>query len=125
MNQLSLIGRIVRPIELQEVGAGRFVANNTLAVQRLKKKEDGQSQADFIPIVVWDKLAHLLKQYCSKGSLIGVNGRLASRSYTNGNNQKVYVVELIVDDLHFIDPKKKQDTQETTSDSPDIVELPF
>ena len=116
MNHVSIIGRLVRPIELQEVGTGRFVCNNTLAVQRIRKKDDGQQQADFIPIVVWDKTAHLLKQYCSKGTLLGVNGRMVSRSYVNKQNQRVYVVEMIVEEIHFIESKKKVE---------EAVEIPF
>ncbi|MDE1547708.1 single-stranded DNA-binding protein [Jeotgalibaca caeni] len=107
MNHVSLLGRLVRSVEVQEVGHGRFVSNNTLAVQRLGKKEEGQQQADFIPVVFWDKTAHLLKEYCGKGSLIGLNGKLASRSYLNKQEQQVFVVELVVESLHFVEPKKK------------------
>lgn len=130
MNQISLLGRLVRPVDVQEVGHGRFVCNNTLAVSRIGRREDGQQQADFIPVVFWDKTAHLLKEYCHKGSLIGVTGKLASRSYTNKNNQQVYVIEMIVDGLHFVEPKNKptdapvpQTTQ--VNEEQEAVELPF
>ncbi len=130
MNQISLLGRLVRPVDVQEVGHGRFVCNNTLAVSRIGRREDGQQQADFIPVVFWDKTAHLLKEYCHKGSLIGVTGKLASRSYMNKSNQQVYVIEMIVDGLHFVEPKNKpantpvpQTAQ--VNEEQEAVELPF
>lgn len=126
MNQVSLIGRLVRPIELQEIGRGRFVCNNTLAINRIGRKEEGQQTADFIPVVFWDKSAHLLKEFCDKGSLIGVNGKLQSRSYTNKQHQQIYVVELLVETMHFIDTRKKSTSQPQAEPEHDIpVELPF
>lgn len=118
MNQVSLLGRLVRPIEVQEVGHGNFVVNNTLAVSRIGRKEEGQQQADFIPVVFWGKQAHLLKEYCTKGNLLGVNGRLQSRSYTNKADQQVYVVELLVETMHFVEAKKKEVPEEH-------MDLPF
>lgn len=105
MNQVSLIGRLVRNVQFQQVSPDRAVVNNTLAVSRHRKNEEGQT-ADFVPLVFWNKTAELVQRYCEKGTLIGVNGHLASRSYINKQEQQVYVLELIVDDLHFIEPKK-------------------
>lgn len=107
MNQVSLLGRLVRPVELQGVGSDRVVCNNTLAVQRFRKKEEAQAQADFIPVVFWGNTARLLHQYCAKGNLLAVNGHLASRSYTNKQNQQVYVVELIAEEIHFVESRKE------------------
>ena len=130
MNQISLLGRLVRPIDVQEVGHGRFVCNNTLAVSRIGRREDGQQQADFIPIAFWDKTAHLLKEYCHKGSLLGVTGKLASRSYTNKNEQQVYVIEMVVDGIHFVEPKNKTTSAPVTksfqtTQQQEVVEIPF
>ena len=63
MNQVSLIGRLVRPIQVQQVNGERQVCNNTLAVQRLRKADEGQPQADFIPVVFWGANANLVEQY--------------------------------------------------------------
>lgn len=112
MNQVSLLGRLVRPIELQEVGSDRVVCNNTLAIQRLRKKNDTQPQADFIPVVFWGNTARLLHQYCGKGNQIGVNGHLTSRSYTNKQEQQVFVVELIAEEIHFVESKKEATSTE-------------
>lgn len=107
MNQVSLIGRLVRSVQLQQIAPDRAVVNNTLAVNRYRKGDDGQTLADFVPIVFWNKSAELVDRYCQKGSLIGVNGHLASRSYVNKQEQQVFVLELVVDDLHFIEPRKE------------------
>ncbi|AQS52446.1 Single-stranded DNA-binding protein B [Jeotgalibaca dankookensis] len=123
MNHVSLIGRLVRPVELQEVGHGSVVCNNTLAVRNAKKNENGQALADFIPLVFWDKTALLLRDYCAKGNQIGVTGRMVSRSYVNKNEQTVYIVELLVEDLYFMEAKKI--SNQATNTNPEPIEIPF
>lgn len=128
MNQVSLLGRLVRPVELQGVGSERVVCNNTLAVQRFRKKDESQPQADFIPVVFWGNTARLLNQYCAKGNLLAVNGHLASRSYMNKQNQQVYVVELIVEEIHFVETKKESTASSvstSTAHPAETAALPF
>lgn len=107
MNQVHLIGRLVREIELKDLGEGKQVVNNTIAVPMTYKKESGQD-TDFIPIVAWNKLAGLMHQYCKKGHLIGLTGKLQSRSYVNKENETVYVVELVVSSVDFLTSKPKE-----------------
>lgn len=107
MNMLSLVGRITREIELREVGEGRVVLNNTIAVQRNFRTENGQD-TDFIPFVVWGKRAELIEEYCDKGDLIGLGGRIQSRRYQNAEDETVFVVEMIVEDVQFLQPKKEE-----------------
>ena len=66
---------------------------------------DGQQQADFINCVVWRKPAENVERYCSKGSLVGVEGRIQTRSYDNSQGQKVYVVEVICDSVQFLETR--------------------
>lgn len=101
MNQLNLVGRIVREIEVKEVGEGKVVLNNTLAVKRKFKNDQGQ-QADFIPIVAWGQVAKLMQSYCEKGDLIGLTGHVQSRSYQNKVEETVFVVEMIVSEIDFL-----------------------
>lgn len=107
MNQVHVIGRLVREIEVKELGEGRMVMNNTIAIPMIYKKENGHD-TDFIPIVAWNKTAGLLKQYCKKGDLIGVTGKLQSRSYLNKENETVYVVEIVVSSIDFLTSKPKE-----------------
>jgi len=106
MNQMALIGRIVRDMELKTTSEGRCVLNNTIAVQRRFKSESGP-QADFIPFTAWGKTAELIDKYCKKGHLIGLSGRIQSRSYLDKGNETVYVVEMIADEVQFLQPKNE------------------
>lgn len=105
MNQTNLVGRLVREIEVKEVGEGKIVLNNTLAVKRNFKSEQGQ-QADFIPIVAWGQVAKLLQIYCDKGDLVGLTGRIQSRSYLSKEEETIFVIELLVDEVDFLQGKR-------------------
>lgn len=109
MNQVTLVGRLVRGIQLQEVGESKSVVNNTIAVQRIFKTEQ-QQQADFIPLVAWGKVAKLLDLYCEKGDLIGINGKMQSRSYINSENITIFVVEMRVEEIQFLQNKRTEET---------------
>ncbi|GAA0364439.1 single-stranded DNA-binding protein [Alkalibacterium iburiense] len=113
MNSISLVGRITKNIELREVGEGRFVTNNTLAVRKTFKKDTNTSEADFIPFVAWGKRAELLEEYCNKGDLVALNGKMQSRSYLNEQNQTRYVVEMLVEEIEFIQRKTPEHVIQT------------
>ena len=104
MNTVNLIGRMTRDPELRRTQKGDAVTSFTLAINRNYESADGQ-QADYINCVVWNKKAEVTEQYCSKGSLVGVEGRLRSRSYDNAQGQKVYVVEVVCDSVQFLETK--------------------
>lgn len=104
MNRLTVVGRIVRDVELREVGDGKIVMNNTLAIPRTYKVDNGQ-ETDFINFVAWGKRAELIEEYCDKGNLVGLDGKIQSRNYENNQGQTVYVVELLVDSVHFLQPR--------------------
>ncbi|WP_080145437.1 single-stranded DNA-binding protein [Marinilactibacillus piezotolerans] len=106
MNQVALVGRIVREIELRDVGDEKIVLNNVIAIQRHYRTENG-NEADFIPFVVWGKRAELIEEYCDKGDLIGLSGKMQSRSYQNTDQETVYVVEMLVNDVQLLQPKKQ------------------
>lgn len=106
MNTVSMIGRMVKDVELRSVGDSRFVTNNVLAVRKTFKK-DGSSDADFIPFVAWGKKAEILDKHCGKGDLIALNGKMQSRSYQTNEDETKYVVEMLVEDIEFIQKKAK------------------
>ena len=105
MNRLTVVGRIVRDVELREVGEGKLVTNNTLAIARNYKTDQGQ-EADFLNFVAWGKRAELIEEYCDKGDLIGFDGRIQSRTYRNEEDNTIYVVEMIVESVHFLQPRR-------------------
>lgn len=113
MNSCVLIGRTTRDIELRRTGNGTAVASFTLAVNRDFKTNDGQ-EADFIQCVAWKKTAELLDQYVHKGDRIAVNGFIRTRNYEDSHGRTVYVTEVLVNHVEFIETKNR----EMQSDSP-------
>ncbi len=101
MNKVVLIGRLTKDPELKFTpGNGTAVATFTLAVDRRFSK-DGQREADFIPIVVWGKQAESTANYMSKGKLMGVSGRIQTRSYEAKDGTRRYVTEVIAEEVKF------------------------
>lgn len=106
LNRVALVGRLTKEVELRRTGNGKAVASFNLAVNRNFKTGDGQ-EADFLNIVTWGKVAENTANYCSKGSLVSVDGRLQTRNYENNQGQKVYVTEIVADSVQFLDTKRK------------------
>lgn len=113
INLCVLIGRTTRDIELRRTGNGTAVANFTLAVNRDFKTNDGQ-EADFIQCVAWKKTAELLEQYVHKGDKIALNGSIRTRNYEDSHGRTVYVTEVLVNHVEFLETKNR----EMPSDSP-------
>ncbi|URN85841.1 single-stranded DNA-binding protein [Acetobacterium wieringae] len=106
MNKAILVGRLTRDLDVKNTTIGKAVATFTLAVDRRFKNKDGQKESDFVPIVVWGKQAETAGQYLSKGSQIGVSGRLQVRSYDAQDGQRRYVTEVVADEITFLSSKK-------------------
>ena len=114
MNNFNGIGRIVKDLEVKTSQGGTTVLNNTVAINRpFKNKQTGEREADFINFVAFGKTAEIIAQYHQKGSLIGLSGRMQSRSYQNSNNQKVFVTELVVNEMHFTGSNNASDGQQS------------
>ena len=118
INRVVMVGRMTRDPELRRTGSGAAVTSFTLALNRNYNSADGQ-QADYISCVVWNKVAENVAQYCSKGSLVGVEGRLRSRTYDNAQGQRVYVTEVVCDSVQFLEtkPRDKYEEQQYHSQS--------
>ena len=115
INRVVLVGRMTRDPELRRTPQGDAVTSFTLAVNRNYTSRDGQQQADFINCVVWRKPAENVERYCSKGSLVGVEGRIQTRSYDNSQGQKVYVVEVICDSVQFLETRAARERNQFQS----------
>ena len=114
MNNFNCIGRIVKDLEVKTSQGGTAVLNNTVAINRpFKNKQTGEREADFINFVAFGKTAEIIAQYHQKGSLIGLSGRMQSRSYENSNSQKVFVTELVVNEMHFTGSNNASDGQQS------------
>ena len=107
MNKVVIIGRLTKDPEPKYTpGNGTAVTQITVAVDRRFQK-DGQKEADFIPVVIWGKAAENTAQYTEKGRLIGISGRIQTRSYEAKDGGKRYVTELVAEEVKFLEFAKK------------------
>lgn len=102
MNNVSLIGRLTKEVDLKFTSSGTAVGSFTLAVNRNFTNQQGEREADFINCVIWKKPAEAMAQYTSKGSQVGIEGRIQTRNYENQQGTRVYVTEVIVSQVTFI-----------------------
>lgn len=105
INTVTLVGRLTRDVELRVSQSNVTVATFTLAVNRQFKNSNGEREADFINCVAFKKTAEILNQYAGKGSQIGVTGSIQTRNYENKEGQRVYVTEVIANNIALLDSK--------------------
>lgn len=103
LNRVVLIGRLTRDPELRYTPAGVAVTQFTLAVDRPFSNQQGEREADFINIVTWRKLAETCANYLAKGRLTAVEGRIQVRNYDNNEGKRVYVTEVVADNVRFLE----------------------
>jgi len=124
LNRVVLIGRLCQDVDIRQTSSGTPVGNFTLAVDRAFKKQDGTRDTDFLRIVVWDKVAEICSEYIGKGSLVAIEGRIQSRSYETQDGQKRTAVEVVAENVRFLDKYgKKEETAEEFD--PNIGDPPF
>lgn len=120
MNNVVLIGRITRDLELRYLQNGIAVTKFNLAVDKgwsKEKKQEleaiGQPTADFINITVWGKSAENCANYLSKGRLVGVSGRITTGSYDDKDGKRIYTTEITANQVEFLEfgDKKQEDFQ--------------
>ena len=106
INRVVLVGRLTRDPELRTTGSGISVATFTLAVDRQYTNAQGERGADFISCVIWRKSAENFCNFTSKGSLVGIDGRIQTRNYDDKDGKRVYVTEVVVDNFALLESKK-------------------
>lgn len=111
INRTVLVGRLTKDVELKYTQSGQAVASFTLAVNRQFTNAQGEREADFIQCVIWRKAAENFSKFVHKGSLVGVDGRIQTRSYDNQQGQRVYVTEVVVDNFALLDSKGGRQTK--------------
>ena len=109
LNQIILVGRLVKSPEVTETESGKKMSYITLAIPRSFKNADGEYDTDFIDCVLWEAVAESTSEYCKKGDIVGVKGRIQSRMVEDedGNNYKK--VEVIAEKLTFLSSKKEEE----------------
>lgn len=102
LNQVVLIGRLTKDPELRYTPSGVAVAQFTLAVDRPFANQNGEREADFIPVVVWKAVAENVANYVKKGHQVAVTGRIQVRNYENNEGRRVYVTEVVGQNVQFL-----------------------
>ena len=112
MNKAILIGRLTKDIEVRKSESGNVIGVFTIAISRPYKKEDGQNETDFINCISFNKRAETMEKYCKKGSQIGLEGRIQTRTYDAKDGTKRYVTEVLVENFYLLGskPEKKEPT---------------
>lgn len=108
MNKVSLMGRLVKDVEVDYTKSGLAVTTFTIACQRPKKKDEKKSDADFIRCKAFGKTAETIGNFFSKGQRILISdGSIHTDSYENKEGNKVYITEVWVTNLEFVEQKKE------------------
>ena len=105
INNVVLVGRMTRDAELRYTPSNVAVATFTLAVNRTFKSQNGEREADFINVVMWRQQAENLANWAKKGSLIGITGRIQTRSYDNQQGQRVYITEVVAENFQMLESR--------------------
>ena len=106
LNQIVIVERLVRDPELRQTEAGKKVTNITLAVPRSYKNSSGEYETDFIDCVLWTGIAENTTEYCKRGDILGVKGRVQTRVFETEDEKKKYVTEVVAEKVTFLSSKR-------------------
>jgi single-strand DNA-binding protein len=121
LNKAFLIGRLVRDPEMRVTLSGITVTRFTIAVDRIRKNENGEKQADFIRVVAWRRLGEICGEYLKKGKLVAVEGRLQLDTYEK-DGQRRSTAEIVADNLQMLDRISDVSIQESTHEQSAVLE---
>ena len=111
INNVTLVGRLTRDPELKYTPSNIAITTFNLAVNRNFKGVNGEREADFINCLIWRKQAELLAEWCKKGNLVGITGRIQTRSYDNQQGQRVYVTEVVAETFQLLEKRDNSANQ--------------
>ena len=106
LNQIVLVGRLTKEPEFIELENGKKVLNVLLAVPRSYKNENGEYDTDFIDCVLWNAVAENTSEYCKKGDVIGIKGRIQTRYIENEEGMKIKIMEIVAEKVTFLSSGK-------------------
>ena len=110
LNQVVLVGRLVRDPELVETETEKKMSRITIAIPRSFKNMDGEYESDFVNCILWDIVAKNTVEYCKKGDIIGVKGRIQS-SVVEKDDEKKYYVDVIAERVTYLSSKSKEEAE--------------
>ena len=106
LNQIVALGRLTKDIELQESENGKKYSLATIAIPRTFKNADGIYETDFLSFKMFDKIAENCSEYCKKGDIVGVKGRMQSNTYEKDGETK-YSMDIIAEKITFLSNRSK------------------
>ena len=112
INNVTLVGRLTKDVELKYTPANVANVSFTLAVNRTFKNANGEREADFINCVIWRQAAENFANWVKKGALIGITGRIQTRNYENAQGQRVYITEVIAENFQMLESRNQQQEQQ-------------
>ncbi|WP_033571017.1 single-stranded DNA-binding protein [Lacticaseibacillus rhamnosus] len=119
LNSVALTGRLTKDVDIRYTQSGTAVGSFTIAVDRQFRSANGNRETDFISCAIWRKSAENLAKFTHKGSLIGVEGHVQTRTYDNAQGNKVYVTEVVVENFALLEPRQaSQDSQQRSANNP-------
>lgn len=110
LNQIVLVGRLTKEVEVVENGDKKYGVLN-IAIPRSYKNANGEYETDFIDVKIWDSVASNTKEYCRKGDIIGIKGRLQSNVYENALGEREYKMEVIGEKVTFLSSKSDKESE--------------
>lgn len=116
INNVVLIGRLTRDVELHRTPQDQVVGQFTLAVNRNFKNQNGEYDADFINCVIWGKSAENFANWTKKGNLVGITGRVQTRNYENQQGQRVYVTEVVAESFQLLEKRDNSANQNSMAE---------
>ena len=111
INNVTLVGRLTRDPELKYTPSNIAITTFNLAVNRNFKGANGERETDFINCMIWRKQAELFAEWCKKGNLVGITGRIQTRSYDNQQGQRVYVTEVVAETFQSLEKRDNSANQ--------------
>lgn len=117
LNQTVIVGRLVAEPSLQKVDSGKKVANITVAVPRSYKNENGEYDTDFVDCVLWGVIAENTVEFCRKGDMVGVKGRVQTDTYKDEDGKSRKTTKLIAEKVSFLGKSREEETEKTKTKS--------
>ncbi|MGD7043017.1 single-stranded DNA-binding protein [Jeotgalibacillus sp. ET6] len=105
INHVTLVGRLTKDPDLRATQNGKYVLSVQIAVNRPFKNNQGEQEADFVRCTIWNRTAESTAKYCSKGSLVGVTGRIQTSSFEKEGSRQ-YVTEVIAESVRFLESRR-------------------
>ena len=115
LNQVVLVGRLTEDPQVRSLETGQKLTNINIAVQRTYKNSEGVYETDFIKCVLWNAIAANTAEYCKKGDIVGIKGRLQTRNYEDESGTKKYITEVIAEKVTFLTNSKRDSVEEIST----------